>query len=175
MTCPLRRMLLGRADTWRPSIDDFKPWRVKLCRTLEVNYRKAPSYPGSCMTLLEPLIRAPETNLATVQRGGVSRRSRLTSGFRAKFVRQSNLLLLRPCDRASRFRWSRQWMAPHIWRVGAPAVIKTIRYLCFDAASISSNRHSYRRIMGDRKRFIPRLSVIDYLMWDGRPLAEWAA
>lgn len=61
-TAPIARPAHGTQTVaqvrWAPG-----PWREKLLKTLELNYRRAPHY-GETMELLGPLVRAPEPSLA---------------------------------------------------------------------------------------------------------------
>jgi hypothetical protein len=89
VTCPLERMPLG-TPIGEVKIDDSQPWRGKLLRTLQANYRKAPQF-VSCMALIEPLILAAESNLATFNIRAIQAiAARL--GLSTQFVQQSTLL-----------------------------------------------------------------------------------
>ena len=97
VTCPLRRMRLG-SPILAAEIDNSQPWRAKLLRTLETNYRKAPNYLQT-MVLLDPLISAPETNLAAFNIAAITAIAAYL-GLSSGFVRQS-FAVLRQCHRAA--------------------------------------------------------------------------
>jgi hypothetical protein len=62
VTCPIRRATTS-GPICEVRIDDDKPWRDKLLKTLETNYRRAARF-GRAMSLIEPLIRSEEIRLA---------------------------------------------------------------------------------------------------------------
>jgi hypothetical protein len=167
VTCPLRRMPLGEPIRLA-EIDDTQPWRAKLLRTLDANYRKAPQF-SACMAMLEPLINAPGSNLAAFNIRAIKAIA-AHLGLSTRFVSQSGL-----SDSGS----ATERLISLVKAVGGSA------YLSGDGAAgyqrdelfvetgirlVKLNFH--QQPYGDPSRFIPGLSVIDYLMWDGRPLAS---
>lgn len=169
ITCPLRRMRLG-SPILAAEIDDSQPWRAKLLKTLETNYRKAPRYSRS-MALLEPLIRAPETNLAAFNVAAITAIAG-ELGLSTRLVRQS---MVPYSSQAT------ELLISLVKAVGGSA------YLAGGAAGGYQDDALFGvhgvdlvaqgfvpQAYGDASRFIPGLSVIDYLMWDGSPLAEWS-
>jgi hypothetical protein len=165
VTCPLRRVSLG-APILAAEMDDTQPWRAKLLRTLDVNYSKAPQF-AACMAMLEPLIQQREGNLAAFNIRAIQAIA-AHLGLSTRFVRQSTL--------------------PYSGRA-TELLISLVRavdgstYLSGDGASgyqrdelFSENGLGFvkqnfaAQPYGEPSRFIPGLSVIDYLMWDGRPL-----
>jgi len=169
VTCPLRRVPLG-APIRMTEIDDAQPWRTKLLRTLDVNYGKAPQF-SACMTMLEPLIRAPENNLAAFNIRAIETIA-AHLGLSTRFVRQSTLSY---SGRATELLIS-------LVRAAGGST-----YLCGDGAAGYQRDELFAENglglvkqnfspnpYGEPSRFIPGLSVIDYLMWDGRPLAKAA-
>jgi hypothetical protein len=167
VTCPLRRMPLG-SPILAAEIDDSQPWRAKLLRTLETNYRKAPSYLQS-MVLLEPLINSPETNLAAFNIAAITAIAAYL-GLSSRFVRQSSL---RYSGRAT------ELLISLVNAVGGSAYLAgggaggyqddTL----FEECGVELVKQDFVACAyGDPVRFLPGLSVIDYLMQDGRPLPE---
>lgn len=166
VTCPLRRMPSGSLIATM-EIDDSQPWRTKLLHTLDTNYRKAPQF-SKCMALIEPLICAPESNLAAFNIRAIEAiAARL--GLSTRFVRQSSLA------------YSGQATDLLISLVKA---VGGATYLCGDGAAGYQKDELFAESglglikqnfaaqpYGDPSRFFPGLSVIDYLMWDGRALA----
>jgi hypothetical protein len=169
VTCPLRRMPLGEPIR-AAEIDDAQPWRAKLLRTLTANYSKAPQF-SKCMALLEPLILEPESNLATFNIRAIEAID-AHLGLSTRFVRQSTLAY---SGRAT------DLLVSLVKAVGGST------YLCGDGASGYQRDELFAenglglvkqnfapQTYGEPTRFIPGLSVIDYLMWDGRPLVKVA-
>jgi hypothetical protein len=167
VTCPVRRMQLGSSIN-AAEIDDSQPWRAKLLKTLETNYRRAAHY-VEAMAFLEPLIRQPESNLVAFNMNAIQAiAARLD--ISATLLRQSELSC---CGRGTNLLISLVRAADgHSYLAGGGAggyqeddlfATEGLRlvYQCFVA-----------RPYGPRDRFIPGLSVIDYLMHDGRPLTD---
>lgn len=167
ITCPVQRMPLGSPIS-AARIDDSQPWRQKLLRTLEVNYRRSPRYVDA-MALLQPLIETTEQRLADLNMGAVAAIA-AHLGVSARFMRQSALAysgqatdLLVSLVRAA---------GGNAYLAGGGAGGYQV-----DAAFAGSGLELVMqgftpRPYGDLARFLPGLSVIDYLMHDGRPLAE---
>jgi hypothetical protein len=63
VTCPFGHKSGGFQIISDIIIDDSQPWRARLCRTLEVNYRKAP-YFDTIFPQVATCIRRPETHLS---------------------------------------------------------------------------------------------------------------
>jgi hypothetical protein len=167
ITCPVRRFALG-TPILAAEIDDTQPWRSRLLKTLATNYRRASNY-ASAIALLEPLILAPEANLATFNIAAITAIA-AELGLSTRFVRQSAL--------------------PHSGKA-TTLLISLIKAVGGDAYLVGGGADGYQkdeefetagvkliyqhftaRPYGNPTRFIPGLSVIDYLMHDGRPLAE---
>lgn len=170
ITCPLRRVNLGTPIN-QVSIDDDQPWRAKLMRTLDANYRKAPRY-DEAMALLEPLIRMPQPNLASYNIAVIKTISAALK-VETQFVLQSELSsdgkatdLLISLVRAAE---------GDAYLAGGGAA----GYQQDDLFSNAGVSLIYQRftpyVYGDEARYLPGLSIIDYLMHDGRPLEPAAA
>lgn len=160
--CPVRRQP-GPQPIREVRIDDTKPWRRKLLRTLEVNYGGAPGLAGT-MDLLRPLFAHPTDNLAAFNEQAI-RGIAEALGLHCRFVRQSDLPV---AGKATGL------LIEIVRAVGADA------YLGGDGASgyqqdaifaehgIELLRQGFvPRPYRDPERFLPGLSVIDYLMWEG--------
>lgn len=63
VTAPIRRSYHGMANVNEIEWNDEQPWREKMLKTLETNYRQAPFF-FETMDIYEPLIRNTENNLA---------------------------------------------------------------------------------------------------------------
>ncbi|WFU66920.1 MULTISPECIES: WbqC family protein [Bradyrhizobium] len=167
VTCPLQHMPLG-TPIGTVSIDDAQPWRAKLLRTLEVNYGKAPRFEDGMM-LLRPLILESEGNLAAFNIRAIKAIA-VHLGLSTRFVLQSTLQysgkatdllvsLVRAVDGSA-----------YLSGDGAAGYQRDELFAENGLGLVKLN--FVQRAYCDPSRFIPGLSVIDYLMWDGRPLAE---
>lgn len=167
ITCPVKRMPMGSAIR-EAEIDDRQPWRTKLVKSLQTNYGKADRFQAA-MAELEPLIQMPEINLAEFNIAAIGAIANLL-GVSTRFMRLSELA----CEgRATEL---------------LIAITRTVRgstYLAGggaggyqDDALFAANgvalayQNFVPRPYGPTDRYVPGLSVIDYLMHDGRPLAE---
>jgi hypothetical protein len=165
-TCPLLRMPLG-SPILAATIDDAQPWRRKLLKTLQANYGRALHY-NETMNILEPLILAPLANLAAFN-GAAIEAIAAHLGLKTRFLWQSKLA---HCGSAT------DLLISLVISAGGDA------YLAGGGASGYQQDELFAvrgirlvpqafvpRTYGDPARFRPGLSVIDYLMHDGRPLA----
>jgi len=157
--CPIRRES-GVQLIKDVRIDDRQPWRKKLLRMLEVNYRPAPNY-AQTMTLVERLV-AFETDCLAQFNINAIRALCSFLGIAADFRLQSEL---------GTDSHSTALLIEITRKVGAGA------YLCGGGAAeyqddgmIEANglKVIYQAFVaqpyGPRADFIPGLSVIDYLM-----------
>jgi len=150
-------------------IDDRRPWRRKLLRTLEIHYRRSPNY-GRAMPVIESLIMYPEDNLARFNMRTVGTLCALLH-IDAQFRRQSELAV-----------------AGHATTllVGLTRGVGADTYVCGggangyqdDAAFAGSGvRLVYQEYQplpyGKTARFLPGLSVIDYLMKGPVDAFDW--
>lgn len=165
VTCPLRRLPLG-SPIISANIDDQQPWRKKLLKTLEASYRKAPRY-AEAMDFLAPLISTQEANLAAFNIAAIKAIA-THLGLAARFLRQSEL---RHSGQAT------ELLVSLVRQVGGDA------YLAGGGAAGYQQDHVFGEHgicliaqgfspapYGNQEGYIPGLSVIDYLMHDGRPL-----
>jgi len=167
VTCPLRRMPLG-SSILVAEINDNQPWRVKFLKTLDANYRKAPCY-DEVLIELEPLIKSPQTNLASFNIAAIKTiAARL--GISTPMVRQSEL---------PHHGQATELLISLVKAAGGDAYLAgggAGGYQQDDLFTAHGVRLEYQgfepEVYGPAKRFIPGLSVIDYLMYDGRPLDE---
>lgn len=167
ITCPVQRMPLGSPISMA-HIDDCQPWRSKLLKTLDANYRKASRF-VEAMELLEPLIQAPhealaEFNIVTI------RAIAGHLGLGTRFLRQSDLVYRGQ---------STALLASLVSAVGGDAYLAgggTAGYQQDEVFAECGLQLVYQafipRPYGNAERFLPGLSVIDYLMHDGRPLGS---
>lgn len=165
ITCPVQRMPLGSPIS-TVSIDDRQAWRGKLMRTLEANYRKAPRYTQT-IELLAPLIHSPISNLATFNIAAITAIA-THLGLTARFLRQSEL----PHDGQAT-----NLLVTLVQAAGGDAYLAGggaggyQEDLLFAESGLRLVTQGFApRAYGDPTRFLPGLSVIDYLMHDGRPL-----
>lgn len=165
ITCPLQRVDLG-TPIGQVTIDDSQPWRTKMLRTLEANYRKAPRY-GAAMALVEPLIRNEESNLAAFNIAAIQAIAK-ELGLMTRFLLQSEL------DGAGK---ATDLLVSLVRAAGGDSYLAGGGAAGYQQDEVFAEAglglvyqkfvpHSY----GDPSRFIAGLSVIDYLMQDGRPL-----
>lgn len=165
--CPLRRMPSGVLIS-DALIDDSQPWRAKLLKTLHANYARASGYEGA-MALLRPLIEGAEDNLAAFNMTAIGAIA-AHLGLKCRFVRQSSLVT----DRRST-----DLLAELVRSVGADAYLAGGGAAGYQDDALFGERGIVLRFQnftpapyGSAAAFTPGLSVIDYLMHDGRPLAE---
>lgn len=141
-------------------IDDDRPWRHNLLRTLALNYRRSPNFERA-MATLEPLVLHAEARLAEFNIYTVRKLSDIL-GVDAKFCRQSEL--------PARGRATDLLIA-------ITRAVKCDAYLCGGGAEgyqqDTQFSHQGIRLLHENfqtdpyrvpDRFIPGLSVIDYLM-----------
>ena len=167
VTCPLRRLAFGDSIL-SAEIDDSQPWRKKIVRTLEVNYGRAPQFVRS-MELLLPLLESSETNLASFNISAI-RTIAQRLGVAARFVRQSEVES--EGQATERLISIVNAVGGRAYLVGGGATgyqdDELLRAAELDVVYQGFVPESY----GSPKGYLPGLSVIDYLMHDGRPLAE---
>ena len=167
VTCPVRRIPLG-SPIRITEIDDRQPWRIKFMKTLDANYRRARRY-NETLELLTPLMQSEESNLARFNAFAIQRIA-MFLGVESKFVHQSEL----KCEGSS------TELLISITKAAGGA-----SYLSGGGASEYQNDELFAergiglvnqqfkpQCYGEPARFLPGLSIIDYLMHDGRPLSE---
>ena len=136
-------------------------WRRKLMRTLMANYSRAPRF-RDAMAMLEPLINRDTDDLATYNIEAIKTISR-SLGLKASFVRQSDTTAKGTAT---------------MLLVSLTQMVGADTYLCgggaegyqedelFERAGLTLRyQHFAPRSYGEVQRFLPGLSVIDYLMW----------
>ncbi len=167
ITCPVQRSGLGVAIK-SVSIDDNQPWRLKLLRTLDANYRKAARY-AATMTLIEPLLRNEESSLAAFNVAAIQAIAK-ELGLATRIVRQSEL------DGAGK---ATDLLVSLVKAVGGDSYLAgggAAGYQQDEVFAEAGLRLVYQNFVpqsyGDPARFLPGLSVIDYLMHDGRALEQ---
>ena len=164
---PLKRLPLG-APINHAVIDDSQPWRIKLIKTLTTNYSRAANY-RRIVPLIERLVLSSETNLSAFNMAAI-RAIAAHLGLAPRFVTQSEL---------SCAGKGTELLVTLIKAVGCDG------YLAGGGADAYQEdelfgAHSIRLIYQGfaprpyrpPDRFIPGLSVLDYLMHDGRQLSE---
>lgn len=161
---PLRHVALGTPID-AIEMDDTQPWREKLVRTLSMNYARAVNFKPT-MAMLEPVIRYPERNLAAFNINAITAIA-AALGLTTPLVRQSSLAVPGAATELL---------------IGLTKAVGCTSYLAgggaagyqqdgmFAAAGLGL---VYQRFVPKPygPAFIPGLSVIDYLMHDGRALA----
>jgi hypothetical protein len=148
-------------------IDQSSDWRRKLLRTIELNYKQAVEF-ARVMWLLESLIHHATISLAEFNMNAIKTIAPMM-GAEPRYVQQSRL------DTKSH---STELLIEITRAVGGST------YLCgggsagyldpplFDQRGVSLVYQNYAaKPYGDRGKFIPGLSVIDYLM--NVPYARW--
>lgn len=167
VTCPIRRLPLG-APIHAAEIDDTQPWRKKLLKTLDANYRRAPRF-SETMTMLEPLITAPTLRLADFNISAVIAIAGQL-GLETQFMRQSDV----PHEGRST-----ELLASLVQGAGGDTYLAGGGAGAYQQDEVFAERGLallYQRFKptpyGDTKAFLPGLSIIDYLMRDGTGLAR---
>ena len=87
ITAPVRRSGLQRVD--EVHFDEAQPWREKILRTLEHNYRRAPAFDVT-FPLIEEIVRNPEPRVAAYNDAN-ARRLLDALALEAELVRSSAL------------------------------------------------------------------------------------
>lgn len=159
ITCPIRREH-GVQIIRNVCIDDAQPWRRKLLRTLDMNYRKAVNY-TSVIPVLEKLVMFDTDSLCQFNLHAITLICELL-GIESKFVVQSEL---------GTQNASTALLVEVTTKVGADT------YLCGGGADGYQDDSLFAQggvkldyqnfvpsVYGDAKRFIPGMSVIDFLM-----------
>ena len=157
--CPVER-LPSQARINEAVTSSREPWRARLVKTLEMNYKRAPGC-GPAMSLLRPLIENPVPGLAAYNVAAIKAIAGAL-GFRCEFALQSQL-----ATKAT----STALLIEIVRAVGCDS------YLCGGGAGGYQDDRLFRtenvRLIyqdyasppyGDAAKFIPGLSVIDFLM-----------
>lgn len=157
--CPVRREP-GTQLIRDMRIDDAQPWRKKLLKTLEMNYRRAPRY-EQVMPILESLISFESDNLADFNIEVICALCDVL-GLKTRFFRQGDLGGEGAATRL---------LIDLVKKAGSNA------YLCGGGASGYQEDHLFAEngikliyqdfepfVYGAPERFLPGLSVIDFLM-----------
>lgn len=90
VTMPLDRSYHGVVPVREARIDDTKPWREKLVKTLATSYGQAPHF-AEVAPVVEEVMKTPTTRVAELNEAGIRR---LAEGLRLvpdRLVRQSEL------------------------------------------------------------------------------------
>ncbi len=158
--CPIVRAR-GAQPIHEISIDDNQPWRTKLLKTISQNYGKAPNY-AQAIQVLEPLVLFKTSNLMEFNLNAIHAICDAL-GISCRFVLQSDL----GCSGSKT-----ELLVDIVKKVGAES------YLCGGGAAGYQEDHKFEasginliyqnfspQPYGDPSRFIPGLSVIDFLMW----------
>jgi hypothetical protein len=164
ITCPIRREH-GTQIIRNVHIDDSQPWRKKLLRTLDINYRKARNF-AQVMPLLESLVMFETDNLCQFNLHAVTSICRLL-GIESDFRLQSE------CRTTSA---ATQLLIDLTQIVGADT------YLCGGGADGYQRDEMFPKNglqivyqnfvpepYRDPPRFHPGLSVIDYILHTENP------
>ena len=158
-TCPIIRES-GTTLIKDVLIDDRQPWRKKLLKTLEMNYKKAPNYEGA-MAVLTPLVLYETDKLADFNIHAIQAFCRILD-ISTPMTRQSELttegqateMLIHLC----------RGLAADAYLCGGGAQGYQEDVL-FEQAGIELVYQSYQpKAYGAPDSFIPGLSVMDYLM-----------
>jgi len=165
--CPVQRTTRGTPIA-EVAVDDRQPWRGKLIKTLQANYAKAPNF-ADTMALVTPLIENPQSGLATFNIVAVTAIA-AHLGISARFVRQSSLTC-RGHGTAMLIDLVQELGADAYLAGGGAAGYQ--EDALFEAAGVALQYQEFTpRPYGEAATFTPGLSVIDYLMHDGRTLEE---
>jgi hypothetical protein len=90
VTVPIVRSAGSTRAVREIQIDDSQPWRKKLLRTVEVNYRRAP-YFDEVFPLVEELVTRPTDQLAAFNEANIRRLAREISLDTEKLVHSSEI------------------------------------------------------------------------------------
>jgi hypothetical protein len=167
VTCPVKRMALG-SPILAARIDDGRPWREKFLRTLSINYARA-RHLSVAMALIEPLVQDSETNLAAFNIAAITAIAGHL-GLSTRFRRQSTI----SCS-----GHATDLLISIVKAVEGKAYLAgggAAGYQQDELFADNGVKLVYQNFVpipyGNHGRFLPGLSVIDYMMHDGRPLSE---
>lgn len=90
VTAPVVRSFHGVRQIREMRIDETRPWRAKLVKTVETNYRPAPSF-DEVNPLVTDLIHTPTDNLAAYNEAGIRRLASALGLDERKLVLSSTL------------------------------------------------------------------------------------
>ena len=167
ITCPISRPGLGVAIR-EVVIDDSQPWRTKLLKTLDANYRKSPRF-GQAMAVIEPIVMSPERHIAAFNMSAI-RSIAKELGLSTRFLLQSDL---ESAGKATELLVSLvQAAGGDSYLAGGGAAGYQEDEVFGEAGLQLIYQNFVPKPYGDPARFLPGLSVIDYLMHDGRPLEQ---
>lgn len=161
VTCPVRRVH-GEQKIRNVVIDDSQPWRDKLLKTLQANYRRAPGY-ESAMALLEPLIRNETDILADFNIHAICTLSKKL-GLETKFVRQSELEAEGAATELLIALTKAVGAGTYLAGGGASGYQEDSLFAAHGVAL--RNQNFTPNPYGPEQHWLPGLSVIDYLMWN---------
>ncbi len=162
ITCPLRRMPLGSPIN-AAVIDDSQPWRKKMLKTLDANYRKAPNYERA-IAVLKPLIEERESYISPFNINAIKTIA-AGLGLETRFVLQSELTYE---GRATELLISLvKSVGGDQYLAGGGAGGYQQDDLFFENGVELVYQNYAQPSYGPTDKFIPGLSIIDYLMHDG--------
>lgn len=172
VTCPLKRMHLG-APILAAEIDDRQPWRKKLVATLQSSYGRSAKF-EEAMALLRSLINGREGNLAAFNIAAITAIAGHL-GITTRYLRQSELPHEGKATEMLIALVKAAGGSAYLAGGGAAGYQEDGLFAAHDVRLVYQDFAP--RPYGPPGSFLPGLSVIDYLMHDGRPLAaaseEW--
>jgi hypothetical protein len=170
ITCPVKRATLA-GQIAGVEIDDTKDWRTKLLKTLDANYRRAPNF-DFAMRLVEPLVRNSESELAAFNINAITTIAGAL-GIVTRFLRQSDLNVSGAASEMLVSVVQAAGGTAYLMGGGASGYHDNA---AFAEAGVGVQAQAFHALpYGPPEHFLPGLSVIDYLMYDGRPLRGGAA
>jgi hypothetical protein len=177
------KLLVGGKDAWATApivrasgsvqridevrVDDAQPWREKLLRTVEHNYRRAGAY-DEVFPLVREVLQQPSDRLAELNEHGVRLIADALGLDQAKFVRSSSLgasshatdLLIELTKAVGGTTYLAGSLAGSTYQEDEK----------FEQAGIELRLQRFEHPQYDQQvdEFVPRLSVVDALMHVGR-------
>lgn len=166
--CPLQRQA-GVQPIREVCIDGGQPWRRKMLRTIEQNYRKHPGFDWA-ISVVEPLVSYPCGSLAEFNIHAVERIASAL-GLQVTFARQSALNVEGKATELLVSLTRAAGCDAYLCGGGAAGYQDDALFASSGLGLIYQN--FTESPYGPLDRFIPGLSVIDYLMKTGEP--SWPA
>jgi len=170
LTCPVQRAGLATPIS-EIRVDDTRDWRRRMLKTLQANYARAAHF-EPLMAEVSAMIAPPEDRLAEINMAAI-RKVSAALGLATRFEQQTRLAV------SGR---SNDLLASIVQACGGDT------YLMgggaggyhdeapFAAAGIRVMQQAFQAApYGPEGGFLPGLSVLDYLMHDGRPLTPRGA
>jgi hypothetical protein len=167
ISCPLRASPHG-TKICDLEIDETQPWRRQILRRIKQSYERTKNFKNA-FSLVESFLDIPGPNLAAFNIACITALVR-ELGIEAEFVRQIDIPYVGTSNQMNASLVQAVRGTSYLVGGGADGYQDDSVFSALGIEVVEQNYtpHPY----GPQERFIPGLSVIDYLMHDGRALSE---